>query len=536
MSELVNRAAGALDPAFLRALEAVSSADWAAWFGDLPSAGPGDAPERRVVATFPLPPSGGLAAICLLESRMRDGQTSCHQAALRFTTDTVPEGGRLLRQLDTRDASATNSKPGDTRPGDTRPGDIRPGDIRPDDIRPGALVGAWSDPGLCAWLREALSAGASIRFGGWEWLAAPERPSIGNTTNGSARQIPARRHDVVLFEPGAVAIVYSGLTRGAQPELDLLRHLERVPGVRVSPTLLGSAIIRSPEGQRTASAALEDLIPGAATVRSVIVGRLHRALDGDPSLQASALDDVRAVGVIARELHAALGRPLEQGVVAGAEPATVADVESWVARTWTTLAAASDALRAATGGAATGGDTTGANTTGANTTGANTTLKRALDGLPAKLQQFAAAAETAPGLVHRIHGNLRLDTVLMAPPRRLSVVEFDGDPFLPESERAAPQSPWRDVARLLVSLAEAAAEAAGLAGGDEKAFEIAWLWEREARKACLEGYGSGGGALHALLAIGELEFASRHLLDAIARKSSTVVAEHILQRLTRTIV
>ena len=503
MSELVNRAAAALDPAFLNALDAVSGADWSAWFGDLPSAGLDDSPERRVIATFPLPPSGGLAAICLLESRMRGGQTCCSQAALRFTTDTVPEGVRLLWQLDTPAANG----------------------------RPGAIVGAWSDPALCAWLREALSAGASIRFGGWEWLAAPERPSIGNTTNGSARQIPARRHDVVLFEPGAVAIIYSALTRGAQPELDLLRHLERVPGVRVAPTLLGSAIIRSPEGQRTASAALEDLIPGAATVRSVIVGRLHRALDGDPSLQASALDDVRAVGVIARELHAALGRPLEEGVVAGAEPATVADVESWVARTWATLAAASDALRAATdiasrGIAATGGDTTGA----------NTTLKGALDVLPAKLQQFAAAAETAPGLVHRIHGNLRLDTVLMAPPRRLSVVEFDGDPFLPESERAAPQSPWRDVARLLVSLAEAAAEAAGLAGGDEKAFEIAWLWEREARKACLEGYGSGGGALHALLAIGELEFASRHLLDAVARKRSTVVADHILQRLTRTIV
>jgi predicted trehalose synthase len=116
------------------------------------------------------------------------------------------------------------------------------------------------------------------------------------------------------------------------------------------------------------------------------------------------------------------------------------------------------------------------------------------------------------------------------------VVEFDGDALLPDSERLAPQSPWRDVARLLVSLAEAAAEAAGLAGGDEKAFEIAWLWEREARKAYLEGYGTGGGALHALLGIFEMEFASRHLLDALAGGSATEVASHTLQRLTRTIV
>ena len=149
---------------------------------------------------------------------------------------------------------------------------------------------------------------------------------------------------------------------------------------------------------------------------------------------------------------------------------------------------------------------------------------------------FRSAADAAPGLVHRIHGNLRLDTVLMSPPRRLSVVEFDGDAYLSDAERVAPQSPWRDVACLLVSLAESAAEAAGLAGGDEKAFEIAWLWEREARKACLEGYGTGGGALHALLAIAEMEFAARNLLEAVDRDSSTVVASHTLQRLTRTIV
>ena len=339
---------------------------------------------------------------------------------------------------------------------------------------------------------------------------------VKEAVSGGARQIIGRRHDVILFEPGAVAIVYGRLTRGGQPELDLLRHLERVPGVRVAPTLLGSAIIRGPDGQRSASAMLEDIVPGAATVRSVIVGRLKRALDGDPSLQASALDDVRAVGAIARELHAALGRPFDQGVLVGALPATVSDVESWVARVWATLTAADQGVRAL--------DLP------------DRAFLVALDALPGKLQQFAAAAEAAPGLVHRIHGNLRLDAILMAPPRKLTVVEFDGDALLTDQERMAPQSPWRDVARLLLSLAEIAAEAARAAGGDEKAFEIAWLWEREARKACLEGYGTGGGALHALLAMFEMEFAARLLLDALATGGSIDVPSRTLQRLNRTIV
>jgi predicted trehalose synthase len=125
----------------------------------------------------------------------------------------------------------------------------------------------------------------------------------------------------------------------------------------------------------------------------------------------------------------------------------------------------------------------------------------------------------------------------MSPPRRLSVVEFDGDPTLPDGERVMPQSPWRDVARLLVSIAESAAQAAVDAGGDEKALEIAWLWEREARKAYLEGYGSGGGALHALLAIFELEFAARLLTDGAGEPGpATVVAAHTLERLSRSIV
>ena len=487
MTGAANDSPGVIDPAFRTALDAVTAAEWSAWLGEWQTPGAGPDASRVLVATFPLPQSRGLAAICLLKSLARDGHSTLQQVALRLGPKAQPAGTRVSGLQPVTDTFAA-----------------------------GTLTGAWSDPALCAWLRAALSAGASIRSHGWEWLAVPERPAVSSATQGNARQIEGRRHDVILFEPGAVAIVYLHLVRGGQPEFDLLRHLERVPGVRVAPTLLGTAIVRSPQGQRTACAALEEIVQGAATVRSVIVGRLKRALDGDPSLQAAALDDVRAVGVIARELHAALGRPFDEGVLAGARAATVSDVEIWVARTWNALHNATLALRAASTPPA--------------------ELLHALEALPAKLQQFAAAAKAAPGLVHRIHGNLRLDTVLMSPPRRLSVVEFDGDAYLSDAERVAPQSPWRDVACLLVSLAESAAEAAGLAGGDEKAFEIAWLWEREARNACLEGYGTGGGALHALLAIAEMEFAARNLLDAVDRDSSTVVASHTLQRLTRTIV
>jgi len=478
-----------LDPSFLAAIAAVPADAWSQWFCDRTH--PLDeplAPQRTLVAAFPLPDALGHAALCVLETTAGAGTGTLHQAAIRRWPGAAPAGAEVLHQ-----------EPG------------------ADQVPRWTLASAWADEDLRAWLREALVAGASIRIEGWEWLAAPERSAASRMVHTSSSLVDGRRHDVVLFQPGAVAIVYRRMTRGEQPELDIIRHLERVPGVRIAPGLLGSAIIRAPNGQRTASALMEDIAEDSATMRAVLVAKLHRALDGDPSLQAVALDDVRAVGVATRELHAALGRPFEQGVLVGAVAASIRDVGSWVAHAWRSLANATAAYTASST--------------------SDPALASALETLPGKLQQFSAAAELGPGLVHRIHGSLRLDTVLMSPPRLLRIVEFDGDAFLPDAERLLPQSPLRDVARLLVSIAEAAAEAAREAGGDEKAFEIAWLWEREARKACLEGYGTGGGALHALLAIFELEYASQLLLDALWNHGTPVeVPSHTLQRLSRTIV
>ena len=436
-----------------------------------------------------MPPSRGHAAFCLFESGAGPNQGMLHQAALRRWAGSAPEDASVLHEHRDIDGTVVWS-----------------------------LASAWSDDVLRSWLREALSAGASIRADDWEWVAAPERAMTTRSIAGECRPLAGRRHDIVLIGSGAVAIAYRRLTRGAAPELDLLRHLERVPGVRVAPMLLGYAIIRSPTGERTASAAFEEIDPEAATVTSVVVSRLRRALEGDPSLQAVALDDIRAVGVATSELHSALGRPFDEGMIAGAVPATLDDVEVWVARAWLALSAATFACR--------------------HLNIERPALLTALQLLPGKLQQFGAAAERSPGLIQRTHGNLQLDNVLIIPPRALSIVEFDGDSALADRERVMPQSPWRDVARMLVSIAESAATAAAQVGGDEKALAIAWLWEREARKAYLEGYGSGGGALHALLAIFELEFASRLLQRSLTASSPTdgLVAAHTLERLSRSIV
>jgi predicted trehalose synthase len=470
-------AASTLDASFIAALASVPAAAWSQWIGD--SGASASPPRRTLAATFALPSAHGHAALCVLETAHSDGTTGLHQVAIRRWAGAAPADAEVLYQQCDADGSVRWT-----------------------------LASAWADPDLRAWLREALASGASLRSDEWEWIAAPEHSGAALRSDvRDSRQLTHRRHDVVIFHPDLAAKVYRRVTRGSQHELDLLRHLERVPSPHVASRLLGSATLLGPNGQRSASAALRD----------IVVHRLRRALGGDVSLQAAALDDIRAAGVITHELHAALGRPFEQGVLIGAVPATRDDVQRWVARALASVRAATAHER--------------------TLAQAHTETATTLELLPSKLQQFGAAAANAPGLLHRVHGNTRLDTILIAPPRTMMLVEFDGDASLPDPDRASPQSPWRDVSSVLCSVARAAADAAHASGGDEATYERAWAWEREARKAYLEGYATGAGAMHALIAIFELELAADQIAATVDHTApARRAAVRTLQRLTRTLV
>jgi len=491
-----------------QALESIPDSDWDAWFGEAASMPDGTIGSFRysVVATFLLPLADTPSALCLLQVDAPPLGRRLLQTAVQLISGSHPlaSGTTVLHQE--RDSS-----------GDTV----------------WSIRSAWDQPLCRQWLRDALRQGLTISSDEWQWIATPEHVDHARPGGGRASQlVGGRRHDVLLFEPDALAVVYRQLTRGAQPEIDALRHLERTPGQTVAPTLLASAVVRSPDGDRSAAVVLEDMIVGATTVHALLVSRLRRSFEGDHSLQAAALDDVRAVGVATRELHAALGRPFKRGIISGATTASASDVLSWAARVSRGVEALHDQLALDPLADA---------------------LRTTVSALEGKLAQFAAAAQAQPGISQRIHGDLRLDCVLIAPPRTLTIVEFDGDMALDEQDRVAPQSPWRDVARLLISLGECAAQAAEAAGADVDAYAIAWLWEREARKSCLEGYGTGGGALHALLAIFEMDFAARLLHTSLVRSAlipphavrvtqehsrslDSVVAVHTLERLLRTMV
>jgi maltokinase len=109
------------------------------------------------------------------------------------------------------------------------------------------------------------------------------------------------------------------------------------------------------------------------------------------------------------------------------------------------------------------------------------------------------------GVAIRIHGDLHLGQVLRTD-AGWYVLDFEGEPRIPISERRKPSSPLRDVAGMLRSL-HYAAEVALLErheAPDDDLRRLAEAWVERNRAAYLEGY-LGTEGIEALLPSGEAE-------------------------------
>jgi len=98
---------------------------------------------------------------------------------------------------------------------------------------------------------------------------------------------------------------------------------------------------------------------------------------------------------------------------------------------------------------------------------------------------FARAQAASWPRLQRIHGDYHLGQVLDAPGRGWVLIDFEGEPLRPLSERTLPDIPLRDVAGMLRSFSYVGAT---IARRDPAAGPAALAWTANARAAFLQGY------------------------------------------------
>jgi predicted trehalose synthase len=100
---------------------------------------------------------------------------------------------------------------------------------------------------------------------------------------------------------------------------------------------------------------------------------------------------------------------------------------------------------------------------------------------------YAAAASGYLPRLQRIHGDLHLGQVLLAPDRGWVLIDFEGEPLRPMDERSRPDSTLRDIAGMLRSFDYVAGSLAHTDGTDARD------WASEARRSYVDGYIASSG-------------------------------------------
>jgi trehalose synthase-fused probable maltokinase len=262
--------------------------------------------------------------------------------------------------------------------------------------------------------------------------------------------------------------LYRLLEPGENPDLEVSAFLTEV-GFTDTPAVAGSMTYQPDGGEPAAAAMLQAFVPSSGDAWGAMLG----AIASEPGRGTAIAGDV---GRLTAGMHEALAsQPAHPAFPARA--ASAVDTAAWRASAEAELARAV----AAVGGAA---------------------RDRLAELAPAITARFADTFGAAIGhaRVSRIHGDYHLGQLLARTDGGFSVIDFEGEPARPLSERRLPGSPLRDVAGMSRSLDYAARTVAR----DVAAFE-AEPWLSRARSAFLEAYGSIGPSEAALLEAFELE-------------------------------
>jgi maltokinase len=265
-----------------------------------------------------------------------------------------------------------------------------------------------------------------------------------------ARPIAAEQsNSSVIFGENAILKIYRRLEAGINPELELLRFLDR-QGFAQIPALLGWYEYRGADLDEATLGVVQEFIADGHDGWDWALDRLGDDADG---LLGPLRDLGRTVGAMHTALAADHADPAfaPEQRDAGAAAALVASLDEQIDRLFLELP---DDARLAP------------------VAGRQEELR----------DQLRALAGDGGGMAIRVHGDLHLGQTLLAG-RGWVILDFEGEPARSLAERRAKHSPLRDVAGLLRSIAYAP-----LAARLQRDASPPQGWEERARVEVLDGY------------------------------------------------
>ena len=365
--------------------------------------------------------------------------------------------------------------------------------------RGGALADALDDPGFCAALVEQMRAGGTLagRCGGFRFGATALLPELLPDPVRSVKPVGVEQSNTSrVLEQRAFLKVFRRIEPGANPELELTRHLTEETDFREAPRLAGFLVYEGEGDEPTTLATLHEFLPTEGDAWAAVQARLDEYYaaagsgpepDGasDPAfaqaLAAADAKEAHALGLLTGRLHRALAAaPL--GSPLGPEPIGLDDVLGWQQEIRARLDRVGEALGQ-------GVDELPADAHGL--------AREVLEHLPALREGLAALQGLAGAAVLkiRVHGDYHLGQILRVP-GGFAVVDFEGEPARSLALRRQKTCALRDVAGMLRSFGYAA-RAALLRAADaapaqprqaDRLGPWAEAWEDGVREAFLGGY------------------------------------------------
>ena len=332
-------------------------------------------------------------------------------------------------------------------------------------------------------LWDALQSGQTFDTTGGRWCAEVLETAPSTDAAPASRLLNVEQSNTsMVFGSHAILKLFRSLEAGANPDLEMGSYLtQHTPFTHTAGVIAAWRFVDN-HGQSFDAGMLQHFVAnsgdGWATALAGIESWLRHGDTPTPFVaQATEL------GRITRQMHDALAAPTELATFAPRR-AQRSDVQRWQAAAqheravaWTQLAQQVEA--------------------GTLPEAVRTTASKLLTQAPhadATIERWGAQVADDAGLMIRHHGDYHLGQVL-ATGDSFAILDFEGEPLRPLSQRRDLHSALRDVAGMLRSLAYAAAT--GELQQPTRATQAA-AWHEQTTAGFMHGYMSSSDAVHLL--------------------------------------